>query len=75
MDIRTIQQGKIQDTRIVVCDRCKGEGTIMVATGEADHYREEPCPQCGGTRVMKRILTIEYQPLNNLKNENGNCKN
>lgn len=65
---------KIQDTRIVVCDRCQGKGTITVATGDVDRCRIEACPQCGGTRVMKRILTIEYKPLNNLKDENRNCK-
>lgn len=69
------QQIKIQDNRIVVCERCKGEGTIMVATEDAERYRQETCPQCDGTRVMKRILTIEYQPLNYLKNENRNCEN
>lgn len=60
-----MQTKKIQDTRIVVCDRCQGEGFIIVATGDAERCRKETCPQCGGTRVMKRILKIEYQPLNN----------
>lgn len=66
---------KIQDTRIVICDRCQGEGEITVATGDAERCRLEPCPQCRGFRVMKRFLTIEYQSLNNLKDENRNCKN
>ena len=61
------QEIKINDVRLVICDRCKGEGVIEVATGDSERCRKETCPQCDGKRVMKRILTITYQPLN--KNE------
>lgn len=58
-----MSQNKIQDTRIVICERCKGEGGIQVATGDADHYRMEACPQCGGMRVLKRVVTVEFLPI------------
>lgn len=58
-----MSQNKVRDTRIVVCDRCEGEGCIIVATGDAEHCRRERCPQCGGLRVMKRVLTVEYSKI------------
>lgn len=58
-----MSQNKIQETRIVICERCKGEGSIQVATGDADRCRIETCAQCRGTRVMKQITTVEFFPI------------
>lgn len=57
------QEIKIKNIQMVICDRCQGEGCIEVATGDADHCHLETCPQCGGMRVMKRVVTVEFLPI------------
>lgn len=57
------QEVKMKYVRMVVCNRCQGEGSIEVATGDADRCRQETCPQCGGMRVMKQVVTVELLPI------------
>ena len=53
---------------IVVCPKCKGEGTVEVFAyqnhSEGTVYNTEPCPLCKGDRVVYEIIRIEHKPIN-----------
>lgn len=50
-------------SKIVVCPKCKGEGTLLETTGEPGEYRVIDCPVCGGRRIMKKIVIIKYKRI------------
>lgn len=56
-----------RDIKICVCDVCKGAGKKIVFTGrgnEDEHYTE-PCRQCDGSGMVKRVITIDTYPYSN----------
>lgn len=54
----------VRKTEIVVCIRCMGVGSIDVATGDERRYETKRCPACNGIRVLNKVVTEEYNALN-----------
>ena len=48
----------------VVCSTCKGEGTIKAGNLREMHNHDvEICPDCDGKRMLRRIVTIQFEKI------------
>lgn len=45
--------------KIAICPFCQGKGRQEIFNG--DSYEKEECKLCKGKRVVKRIVTIEFE--------------
>ncbi len=52
-------------TRIVTCPRCKGEGCTGKWNDREREYDRVTCSACGGARVLRKIVRIEYEKVGN----------
>ncbi len=55
-------------TQNVICDKCNGEGTIIIPGDHLGHgrysdHRIVTCPQCKGSGIMVRSVTVRYEPF------------
>lgn len=56
-------------TKIVTCPHCGGLGYTKTWNDREREYDQEICAECEGVRVVRKIVTIEYE---NVKDEG--CK-
>lgn len=52
-------------TRIVTRPRCKGEGCTGKWNDREREYDRVTCSACGGARVLRKIVRIEYEKVGN----------
>lgn len=50
-------------TKIVTCPRCGGEGYTKKWNDREREYDRVTCFECGGLRVLKRIVTVEFKRI------------
>lgn len=55
-------------TKIVTCPHCGGEGCTKKWNDREREYDCLPCFECDGLRVLKKVVTVEYEKI---KNESG----
>ena len=48
---------------IVLCNRCKGMGTLLIRTSGYDSEYVE-CANCDGMGRLREIITVKYEKLN-----------
>lgn len=50
-------------TKIVTCPHCGGEGCTKKWNDREREYDRETCIECDGFRVVKKVVTIEYEKV------------
>lgn len=50
------------------CGYCRGAGVFGIPTGK-DEYREERCPVCKGSGLLRAEVTIQWEPVKSKKHE------
>lgn len=54
----------ITRTKIVICHECHGNKVVKVGNLRECHNNDtEPCGQCAGKGMLKRIVTIKYEQI------------
>lgn len=59
-------------TRIVTCPHCGGEGYTKKWNDREREYDSVTCSACGGVRVLRKIVRIEYEKVGNEINKRDN---
>ena len=59
-------------TRIVTCPHCGGEGYTKKWNDREREYDSVICTICGGMRVLRKIVRIEYEKVGNEVNKRDN---
>ncbi|WP_303180631.1 hypothetical protein [uncultured Butyricimonas sp.] len=59
-------------TKIVICPHCGGEGYTKKWNDREREYDSVICTICGGMRVLRKIVRIEYEKVGNEVNKRDN---
>lgn len=56
-----------RNVQIDICRECKGTGKKQVFVGRSrdNEYDTEPCRMCGGSGMVKKVLTVNIFPYDN----------
>ena len=58
-------------TKIVTCPRCGGEGYTEKWNDREREYDREICVTCEGSRVLRKVVTVEYMRVENETSQRG----